>query len=63
MLSLILPAPINHEKTFKVWPPRHAPSMLVQLTVELWYKTFPDDQRGQIEMKTPTRLSNNTSTT
>jgi len=27
-------------------------------TVQLWYKTFQNDQRGQIEMKNSTRLSN-----
>ena len=52
------PAPINHVKIFKGWPPRDAPSKLVQL----WYKSFPPDQRGQVEMKKPTRLSNKTST-
>jgi len=52
------PAPMNHVKIFKGWPPRDAPSKLVQL----WYKTFPPDQRGQVEMKKPTILSNKTST-
>ena len=52
------PAPMNHEKTFMGWPPRDAPSKLVQL----WYKTFPPDQLGQVEMKKPTRLSNTPST-
>ena len=52
------PAPMNHVKTFKVWPPRDAPSKLVQL----WYKTFTPDQRGQAEMKKSTRLSNKPST-
>ena len=56
------PAPMNHVKIFKGWPPRDAPSKLVQL----WYKSFPTDfppdQRGQVEMKKPTRLSNKTST-
>jgi len=37
---------------------RDAPSKLVQL----WYKTFPPDHDGQVEMKNPTRLSNKTST-
>jgi len=41
------PAPMNHEKTFKGLPPQDAPSKLVQL----WYKKFPPDQRGQVEMK------------
>jgi len=45
---------MNHEKG---WPPRYATSKLVQL----WYKTFPLDQRGLIEMKNPTTLSNKTS--
>jgi len=52
------PAPMNHVKIFKGWPPRDAPSKLVQL----WYKTFAPDQRGQAEMKKPTRLSNKAST-
>jgi hypothetical protein len=38
---------MNHEKTFKGLPPQDAPSKLVQL----WYKKFPPDQRGQVEMK------------
>jgi len=38
--------------------PWDAPSELVQL----WYKTFPPDHDGRVEMKTPTRLSNKTST-
>ena len=50
------PAPMNHVK-IKGWPPRDAPSKLVQL----WYKTFPSDQCGQREMKKPTILSNKTS--
>jgi len=52
------PAPMNHVKIFKGWPPRDAPSKLVQL----WYKIFAPDQRGLAEMETPTRLSNKTST-
>jgi len=52
------PAPMNHVKLYKGCPPRDAPSKLLQL----WYKTFPTDQRGQVEMKNPTRLSNKTST-
>jgi len=52
------PAPMNHVKIFKGWPPRDAPSELVQL----WYKTFPPDHDGRVEMKNPTRLSNKTST-
>jgi len=42
----------------KGWPPRDAHSNLVKL----WYKSFQNDQRGQIEMKNPTILSNKTST-
>ena len=38
-------------KNIKGWPPRDAPSKLVPL----WYKTFPPDQRGLVEMKNPTR--------
>jgi len=41
------PAPINHVKIFKGWSLLDAPSKMVQL----WYKTFPSDQRGQLEMK------------
>jgi len=52
------PAPMNQVKIFKGWPPRDAPSKLVQL----WYKSFPSDHRGVVEMKTPTSLSNKTST-
>jgi len=51
------PAPMNHVKIFKGCPPRDTPSKLVQL----WYKSFPPDQRGLVEMKNPTRLSNKTS--
>ena len=49
---------MNHVKIFKGWPPRDAPSKLVQL----WYKSLPPDQRGQVEMEKTTRLSNKTST-
>ena len=52
------PAPMNHVKIFKGWPPLDAPSKLVQL----WYETFPPDQRGLVEMKNITGLSNITST-
>jgi len=52
------PAPVYHVKIFKRWPPRHAPSKLVQVR----YQTFLPDQRGQVEMKKPTRLSNKSST-
>ena len=45
------PAPMNHVKIFKGCPPRDAPSLLVQL----WYKTFPPDQRGLAEMKKPSQ--------
>jgi len=34
------PAPMNHVKIFKGWPPRDATPKLVQL----WYKTFPTEQ-------------------
>jgi len=55
---------MNHVKIFQGWPPRNAPSVLVQLWYktfpQLWYKTF-EDQRGLFEMKTPTGLSNKTS--
>jgi len=34
------PARMNHVKIFKGWPPRDAPSELVQL----WYTTFPPDR-------------------
>ena len=51
------PTPMNNVKIFKGWPPRDAPSKLVQL----WYKSFPPDQRGLVEMKNPTRLRNKTS--
>jgi len=52
------PAPMNHVKRFKGCPPRDVPSELIQL----WYKTFPPDHDGQVEMKNPTRLSNKTNT-
>jgi len=57
--SASTPPPLNHVKTFKGWPYRDASSKLVQL----WYKTFPQDQSGLIEMKNPTIFSNKTSTT
>jgi len=47
---------MNHVKISKGWLTRDAPSKLVQL----WYKKFPPDQRGQVEMKKTTRLSDNT---
>jgi len=49
---------MNHVKILKSWPSRDVPSKLVQL----WYKSFPIDQRGLVKMKNPTRLSNKTST-
>ena len=49
---------MNHVKSFKGWPPGDAPSKLVQL----WYKMFPPHQRGQVEIKKPTKLSAKTST-
>ena len=52
------PAPMHYLKIFKGLPTRDAPSELVQLL----YKMFPPDHDGQVEMKTPTRLSNKTST-
>ena len=51
------PAHMNHVKIVKGWPPRDAPSKLVQL----WYKTSERDQGGQLKMKKPTILSNKTS--
>jgi len=51
------PAPMNHVNIFKGWSPRNAPLKMVQL----WYKLFPSDQRGQVEMTKSTRLSNKTS--
>ena len=51
------PAPMNHVKIFKGWPLRDAPSKLVQL----WYKSFPPDHAGLVEMKRPNRLSSKTS--
>jgi len=53
------PASMNHVKIFKGWPPRDAPSKLVQLR----YKTFSPAKRGMVEMTNPTRLSNKISTT
>jgi len=56
-INIYPPAPMNHVKRFKGWPPRDAPSKLVQM----WYKSFLPDQRGLVEMKNPTRLSDKTS--
>jgi len=50
--------PVNNVKILKGWPPRDAPSELVQM----WYKTFPPDQRGLTEMKNLARLSSKSST-
>jgi len=58
LLWMYPPDPMNHVKILKGSPHREAPSKLVQL----WYKTFPPDQRGQAKIKSPTRLSNKTST-
>ena len=52
------PAPMHYLKIFKGLPTRDAPSELVQLL----HKMFPPDHDGQVEMKTPTTLSNKTST-
>ena len=49
---------VNHVKIFKGWPLRDAPLKLVQLL----YKTYSSDHDDQVEMKTPTRLSNKTGT-
>jgi len=49
---------MNHVKIFEGWLPRDAPSELVQV----WYKIFPPDHDGWVEMKNPTRLSNKTIT-
>jgi len=43
-----IPPALNHVKIFKGWPPRYAPSELVQL----WYKIFPPDHIDQVGMKT-----------
>jgi len=51
------PAPMNHVKKIKGWPPRDAPLKLVQQ----WRTSFPPDQRGLVKMKNPARLSNKTS--
>jgi len=61
------PAPMNNVIFLRAGPPETgttvvqnnamcvcAPSKLVQL----WYKTVPPDQRGFVEIKNPTRLSN-----
>ena len=53
------PAPVNHVKICKGWLPRDAPSKLAHL----WCKTLPPNHGGQVEMKTPTRLSHKTSIT
>ena len=57
-IDICPPAPMNNVKIFNGIPPRDAPSKLVQQR----YKTFATDQRGQMEMKNPTRSSNKSST-
>ena len=52
------PNPMNHAKICKGWSPRHSPSELVPR----WYKTFPPDHVGRVEIKKPTRLGNKRST-
>jgi hypothetical protein len=42
------PAPMNHVRIFKGWPPRDALSKLVKL----WYRTFPPDQRHRVVIHT-----------
>ena len=48
------PDPMNHAKKIKGWSPWHASFELVPQ----WYKTFPPDHLGRLEMKKPTRFSN-----
>ena len=50
--------PTLHIKVFKGQPRRFALSELVQA----WYKTFPPDQNGQVEIDDSTMLRNKTST-
>ena len=50
------PAPMNHVKYLRAGPPEMPLRNLYN-----WYKSFPPDQRGLVEMKNPTRLSNKTS--
>jgi len=52
------PDPMNHANIFKGWSSQDAPSELVPQ----WYKTFPPDHFGRVEMKKPTRFSNKTNT-
>jgi len=52
------PAPMNHVKIFQGQPRRFALSELVQA----WYKTFPTDHFGQLEINDSTMLRNKTST-
>jgi len=52
------PDPMNHAKRLKGWSPRDAPWELVPR----WYKTFPPDHFGRVEIKMQTGLSNKTST-
>jgi len=49
---------MNHAKKIKVWSPRDAPWELIPQ----WYKTFPPDHFGGVEMKKPTGLSKKAST-
>ena len=49
--------PYESCKIFKGWPRRNAFSKLVHRE----YKSFPPDRFCQVEMKNPTRLSNNSS--
>jgi len=50
--------PVNHVKILKGQPCRFAFSKLVQA----WYKIFPPDHLGQVEINDSTMLRNNTST-
>ena len=47
--TCITARPYDSVKKINGWPPRDAPSELVQL----WYKTFPCDHNGQLEIKKP----------
>ena len=50
---------MNYVKIFEGWPLPDAPLELVQL----WYKNISPDHDAQVEIKNPTWLSNETSTT
>ena len=52
------PATMNHVKIFQGQPRRFALSELVQA----WYKKFPTDHFGQLEINDSTMLRNKTST-